>query len=247
MQATKIEFRLRMAINAAIIILGFTSPWIELWGIGRRISMLEWLALQVSRLGIVRFSVASNLVVVAAASVAALGAVLRVWGTAYLGPGTVNNANMKAGAVIGDGPYRYVRNPLYLGLWCMVAALSFLMPPTGALVTMILISIFMLRLTLGEEAFLATGLGQPYRDYVHAVPRFTPRLRTSLPSSSAKPQWIRAMLTEATPIGVFVALAAFSWSYDNRLMIRVILIFFGFSLVVRALMPGVLISSEQQR
>jgi protein-S-isoprenylcysteine O-methyltransferase Ste14 len=239
MRATKVEFRLRMVINAAIIILGFSSPWIELWGIGPRITLLEWLALELSRLGILRFTVASPAVVAVAAAIAAVGAVLRVWGTAYLGPGTVNNPNMKAGATMADGPYRYVRNPLYLGLWCMVAALSFLMPPTGALVTMILISIFILRLTLGEEAFLTSQLGEPYREYLGVVPRFFPRLRTPLPTADARPQWLRALLTETTPIGVFVALAVFSWTYDNRLMIRVILICFGFSLVVRALMPGV--------
>lgn len=45
------------------------------------------------------------------------------------------------------------------------------------------------------------------------------------------------MLAELTPIGVFVALAFLSWTYDNRLMGRTILIFFGASLIVRALMP----------
>ena len=45
MGASAIEFRLRMPINAVIIILGFWAPWIEAWHIGRRISLLEWLAL----------------------------------------------------------------------------------------------------------------------------------------------------------------------------------------------------------
>jgi hypothetical protein len=53
------EFRLRMAINAAIIILGFWAPWIEAWGIGRRISLIEWLALGLSRSGTMSFSVAT--------------------------------------------------------------------------------------------------------------------------------------------------------------------------------------------
>src|SRR5258707_9156861 len=134
MRESAIEFRFRMAINAAIIILGLWSPWINAWGLGQRIPLLEWLALELSRLGLLRFTVASPIVIVAAASIAATGAVFRVWGTAYLGPTTVNRLQMKAGAVMADGPYRFVRNPLYLGLWCMVAAMAFLMPPTGALV-----------------------------------------------------------------------------------------------------------------
>jgi protein-S-isoprenylcysteine O-methyltransferase Ste14 len=239
MGASAIEFRLRMAINTAIILLGFWAPWIEAWGIGRRISTLEWLALELSRTGLMRFTIAAPVVIVAASLIAAKAAVLRVWGTAYLGPGTVNAAQMKADAVIGDGPYRYMRNPLYLGLWCMVIALAFLMPPTGSLFATLVTTFFLFRLILGEEAFLSARLGEPYRAYLRAVPRLFPRLRTTLPDSGAKPYWIHAVMAELTPIGVFVALAFFSWSYNHSLMVKTILISFGMSLVVRALLPGV--------
>jgi protein-S-isoprenylcysteine O-methyltransferase Ste14 len=144
---------------------------------------------------------------------------------------------MKADAVTAGGPYRYVRNPLYIGVWCMVAALAFLMTPIGALVTMLLITFFQFRLILGEEAFLAGQIGQPYQDYLRAVPRLIPRLRTTLPPSTAKPQWIRAFLTELTPIGVFIAIAVVSWRFDHMLMVRTILVVFGVSLVARAIMP----------
>jgi len=237
MRASAIEFRLRMAINAAFIILGFWAPWIEAWGIGRRITLLEWLALQLGRSGLVGFTVAVPVVIVLAAVLAAVGAALRVWGTAYLGTGTVNSIDMKAGRVMADGPYRYVRNPLYIGIWFMVAAMAFIMPVTGALVAMVLITAFLIRLILAEEAFLLKQIGEPYRLYMAAVPQIVPQLRTSLPSMGSKPHWMRAVLAELTPIGVFVALAFLSWSYDSRLMGRAILIFFGASLIARALLP----------
>jgi protein-S-isoprenylcysteine O-methyltransferase Ste14 len=239
MGATKIEFRLRMPINAAIIILGFAAPWIEAWGIGKRVSTLEWLALELSRTGLVRFTVATPVVIVIAALVAACAAIMRVWGTAYLGPATVNSMSMRAGAVMADGPYRYVRNPLYLGLWLMVAAMAFLMPPTGAVVSLVLITVFLLRLILGEETFLSAQIGEPYRAYLQAVPRIILRPRSALTRTGAKADWLRASLAEMTPIGVFLAFAVFSWSYDHQLMVRVILICLGISLVTRALMPGV--------
>jgi protein-S-isoprenylcysteine O-methyltransferase Ste14 len=226
-----------MAINAAIIILGFWAPWIEALGIDRRMTLLERLALELGRTGLVRFTVAVPLVIVVGAFIAALGALLRVWGTAYLGTGTVNSLNMKAGSVVADGPYRYVRNPLYLGLWFMVAAMAFIMPLTGALFAMVLISVFLMRLVLAEEAFLATQMGEPYNFYLRAVPRIVPRLHATLPKGGNQPQWLRAAAAELTPIGVFVALAFVSWSYDSRLMGRTILIFFGASLIARALMP----------
>ena len=240
MRATKLEFQLRMAINAAIIILGFWAPWIDAWGFGKRISLLEWLPLELSRLGLFSFTIASPLVIVTATLIAAAGAASRVWGTAYLGPATVHNLEMKAGAVMADGPYRYVRNPLYLGLWFMVAAMAFLMPPTGALFSIFLLTLFLLRLILGEEAFLCAQLGEPYQAYLHAVPRLIPRPRTNLQSTGTKHHWLRALLAEIMPIGVFFSLAFLSWSYNSRLMIRAILISFGVSLVARAFIPGVL-------
>lgn len=237
MRATAIEFRLRMVINMAIILLGLWSPWITFGNTGRRILLLEWLPLQINRLGLLPFSSAATFVIALAAIIAALGAFLRIAGAAYLGPGTVINSEMLAGSVMADGPYRYVRNPLYVGLWFMVAAIAFLMPPTGALCTMLLLSFFVLRLTLGEEAFLTAQIGQPYRAYLQAVPRFLPRLRSPLPRQNSTPHWLKAVLAELAPIGIFVALAFFSWNYDSTLMGEVILIFFGLSLVVRAFLP----------
>ena len=238
MKASGLEFRFRMVVNLTIVVLGFWAPWTAMWAHGQRIAILECFPLQLSRLGLLSFSVASPVVIVLAALIAFIGAMLRVWGTAWLGPTTVQHGQMQAGAVMADGPYRYVRNPLYLGLWCMFAALGFLMVPTGALVTMVLITVFLLRLILGEEAFLTVQLGQPYLNYLSAVPRLFPRLRSTLPRTGRNPHWLRGMLSELTPIGVFVTLAFLSWTYDNRLIKRGILISFGVSLVVRALMPN---------
>jgi protein-S-isoprenylcysteine O-methyltransferase Ste14 len=238
MGASRIEFRLRMLINAAIIVLGFWAPWIEAWGLGRRITLLEWASLELARTGLVRFTVAVPVVIVCSAALAALGASLRVWGTAYLGTGIVNSMEMKAGGIVADGPYRYVRNPLYLGLWFMVAAMAFIMPAPGAVFAMVLISVFLLRLILGEEGFLRKQMGEAYRLYCASVPRLVPRVHPGLPLRGCRPHWLRALLAELTPIGVFVALAFLSWSYNSQLMARTILIFFGASLVARALLPG---------
>jgi len=243
MGATKIEFRLRVAIITVIIALGFWAPWIEAWGVGGRIPLMPWLAFELTRLGLLRFAVAVPVVIVLAALTAAKGAALRIWGTAWLGTATVLHGQMKAGTVMADGPYRYVRNPLYLGSWCMFAAMAFVMPPTGALFAMILLTAFLLRLILGEEAFLSRQLGQPYQDYLRAVPRLFPRLRVKLwpdgiQPTGHKPQWLRAIVSEINPIGVFITMAFLSWSYDNWLMVRAIIVSLGLSLVVHALLPN---------
>ncbi|MGD0941586.1 MAG: isoprenylcysteine carboxylmethyltransferase family protein [Terracidiphilus sp.] len=243
MGATKIEFRLRVPIMVVIITLGFWAPWIGLWSIGKRISLMAWLAFELTRLGLFRFSVAVPAVIVFSALIAAVAVVLRVWGTAWLGTSTVLHGQMKAGAVMADGPYRYVRNPLYLGSWCMFAAMTFVMPPSGALFAMALLTAFLLRLILGEEAFLTRQLGQEYQDYLRAVPRLIPRLRAKLwpggiQPSGRKPQWLRAIISEVNPIGIFITMAFLSWSYDGRLMVRAIIVSLGVSFVVHALMPS---------
>lgn len=244
MRASAIEFRLRMLIQVVIVSLGFWAPWIGALDLGRRFSTLAWLALQISRLGLASFSVATPIVIVVGSLIAALGAVLRVWGTAYLGYGVVQHGRMQSVALMADGPYRFLRNPLYLGLWCMMIALSLTMPPSGALFTIVLSGVFYLRLILGEEAFLSAQLGESYQHYLRTVPRVIPHLRASLPPAGNKPHWLTALLTEVMPIGIFVTVACLSWMYDNELMLKAILISFGISLVMRALVPWARITAE---
>jgi protein-S-isoprenylcysteine O-methyltransferase Ste14 len=238
MRATAIEFRLRTIIILIIITLGFVLPWITGWSLGPRISLLVWPALELSRLGLLSFKAAIPVVIVVSALLAAAGACLRIWGSAYLGPATVTAPEMKAGGVMADGPYRHVRNPLYLGSWCMIAAIAFLMAPAGAMLCMVLLTVFFFRLILGEETFLTGKLGEPYREYLRAVPRLFPRLRCSLAPAGRKPRWIPAVISEVLSIGVFVTMAFLSWSYDGQLMRRAILVSFGVSLIVRGIVAG---------
>jgi protein-S-isoprenylcysteine O-methyltransferase Ste14 len=238
MKASAVLFRYRMAINTAIIILGFWAPWVQLGGVGTRISLLEWLALELSRLGLLSFTVATDVVILSGAFIAAIGAILRIWGSAWLGHGVVLHSQMQAGALTADGPFRYVRNPLYLGIGCMFSALALLMPATGALFVLVVAPVFLFSLILGEEAFLTAKFGEPYLVYIRSVPRLIPRLRTTLAPSGNKPHWLQGVLSEITPIGVFFTIAFLSWTYDTRLMWRAILVTFGLSLIARALMPG---------
>lgn len=219
-----------------IVGLGFWSPWIEAWGIGQRIPLLEWLALEVSRAGLLPFTLATPVVIGVASLLALGGAVLRVSGTAYLGASTVLHAEMQGHRTVASGPYRFVRNPLYLGNLFMMAAMGFVMPPTGAVFMLVVVSVFLFRLILAEEAHLAAQMGEKYQSYLRAVPRLLPRLRTIVEASEEKPHWVRAVLNELAPIGVFIALSCFSWTYNNETILRAILISFGVSLVVRALM-----------
>ena len=183
------------------------------------------------------FAVATALLLIVAALIAAKAVLFRVWGAAYLGPSTVNSANMVAGRVMADGPYRYMRNPLYIGLWCMVIALAFLMPVSGALFALMLIAVF-------AHSPDARRRSISYRTARRALPgipasraAFHSAIRGAPPPSGAKPHWLRASLAELTPIGIFIAIVVYAKNYDAEIAGRIILIFFGASLVVRAFMP----------
>jgi protein-S-isoprenylcysteine O-methyltransferase Ste14 len=230
MKASAMEYRLRGPILVIVVVLGFWAPWIQALDLGKRVSLLEWMALELSRAGLLRFAYATPVVILAGALAAAVGMVLRVWGAACSGPGAVSAGELRA-----DGPYRYVRNPLYLGTWFMIAAIAFLMPPSGALFAVPAATIFLLRLILAEESSFAVRLGAPYERYLRAVPRLFPRLRTSLPRAGSHPRWPVAVLSELGSVSVFITLAVLSWSYDHELMIKGIIVGFGASLIARAL------------
>jgi hypothetical protein len=96
--------------------------------------------------------------------------------------------------------------------------------------------VFFLRLILAEEAHLITQLGEPYQEYLRAVPRLLPKLRTSLPPLQTKPHWLPAILTEINPIGIFISIAFLSWTYNNDLMVKAVVVILLISLMQRALM-----------
>jgi hypothetical protein len=172
-----------------------------------------------------------NALLIAASGVAAA---VRIWGSAYLGAVTVQNAEMKAGQVLAAGPYRHVRNPLYLGTFLTLGTISVLMPVSGTLVALALLLVFLFRLILGEEAFLGSQLGEPYAAYRKAVPRLIPSPWPRVAQGNRQPHWGSAILGEILPLGVFISFAVLSWQYNSDLLERAVLVSFGISLVARA-------------
>jgi len=218
----------------AVIAIGFWSPWIQWLHLGARGTAWLWLSFELGKLGVAP-GAAIQSVTAFIVLLTAIAAIVRLWGTAYLGAAIVGHAQMQAGQVMADGPYRRVRNPLYLGSLFSIAAMATLMPASGAIFTLILLVIFLLRLILGEEAFLTAQLGAPYQAYKKAVPRLIPALTPRVPSASVKPDWGRAIVHEVMPLGMLISFAVLSWDYNSSLLTRALLISFGLSLVVRAL------------
>ena len=71
MKASALEFRLRMLIQIVIVSVAMWAPWVRPWDIARRRSTLEWLAIEISRLGLAGFNVSTPMVIVFGATLAA--------------------------------------------------------------------------------------------------------------------------------------------------------------------------------
>ena len=89
-----------------------------------------------------------------------LAAGLRTWAAAYLQSNTVQDPTMHLDAIVADGPYRHLRNPLYLGAILLAFGIGLLASTTGFLFITICLTILFLRLTGLEEAKLAGEQGE---------------------------------------------------------------------------------------
>ena len=239
MKATQFEFRFRLIIILLLYTLGFWAPWLLTAGHYGPPASTAWLAIPtlLDRWGWMRLDQASLLVTWLAIVFGLAGAALRVWGTAYLSASVVHSGAMHGDQVMASGPYRYVRNPLYLGSYLLALSIAILMPPSGAVVFAVLIAFFYFRLILGEEAFLATQSGEAYLSYKSQVPRLVPRLRPRIPAAPAHPQWLTSLGAETFPVVFSICLAVLAWRYQPLLLVKCLLVSFGLSLVMRAFLP----------
>lgn len=246
MRASPFEYRLRYWDHALVFMLGFVAPWnvlVHADATGPNAHTWGVISAAMAKAGVLTIGTAFDLLL-ALGIVCALGAaLLRTWGTAYLGAdvvqdGTMHTAAQQQGAgVIASGPYRFLRNPLYVGTFLHALALSLLMPVSGAIFTIVLIAVMQVRLALAEEWFLAAKLGAAYEAYRAAVPRLLPALRSPVASSGASPRWGQAALAELYFWGVAFCFAALGWYYNASLLTQGVVVSFGASLVARAVVP----------
>jgi protein-S-isoprenylcysteine O-methyltransferase Ste14 len=233
MRATALEFRLRFFFGLVIYLLGFIAPWNSLLHLDS-IRTWQFLAAWPARSGWIGFSAATIAVLALGIVCAFAGAFLRTWASAYLDPSIVQDGTMHGDNVVAAGPYRHLRNPLYLGTFFHTFALALLMPPSGAIFCIVAIAFIQLRLIAGEESFLTDRLGARYIAYCAKVPRLFPAFIAKVPASTAQPTWPTAFLSEIYMWGVFVSFAVLGWRYNSVLIIKGILISLGVSLIVRA-------------
>jgi protein-S-isoprenylcysteine O-methyltransferase Ste14 len=90
----------------------------------------------------------------------AAGAGLRTWAAAYLRPEVMRDHRLHDERLTADGPFRHVRNPLYLGNILMAAGMGLSASRAGAVALVAFMTPFGGRLILREEAALEAAQGE---------------------------------------------------------------------------------------
>jgi protein-S-isoprenylcysteine O-methyltransferase Ste14 len=79
-------------------------------------------------------------------------------------------------ALVTTGPYRYVRNPIYLGAFSLIVAQGLVAANWLVLLPALPIIMVIYTQISGEEAMLIERFGDEYREYMERTPRLVPRL-----------------------------------------------------------------------
>jgi protein-S-isoprenylcysteine O-methyltransferase Ste14 len=211
-KATDTEFRFRFFVIAAIFFAAFSCYWID----GRNLTAFA--ARRIAGAAHLDEALVARLIFAGAALVAAAAAALRTWAAAYLSAEVVGDPRLRTERLVADGPYRRVRNPLYLALLLQTSAFTTLMSAPGAAVALTGMTVFALRLVRREEDALLASQGDAYARYCAALPRFMPSLRPRLPPAGGAPRLAQAILSELFMWSMAAALAAFAATFDTRLL-----------------------------
>ena len=145
-----------------------------------------------------------------------LSALLRTWATAYLRTEVVHDVSQHSESLVADGPYRYVRNRLYLANLQMMAGLGTMASRLGWLFMVVSMWVFVYRLIFREESGLKQTQGDSYRAYLTAVPRFWPSLTPRVPSGGGQPRWGQAIAGEMIFWLFGVAVLCFAITLDIK-------------------------------
>ena len=144
--------------NLGIVLMSLGMAYLGTW--------IDWL------LGIPRFSWPA--VIAAGGVLLSLGFLLRVWAVVHFYSRRMRVISLEPqGFLVTTGPYRYSRNPLYLGanVFCFFGAALLLGSPAALVLTAVHLP-FMNRFIQREERQLEQKFGEDYRTYKQQVRRW---------------------------------------------------------------------------
>ena len=144
-----------------------------------------------------------------------VGELMRLWAVRHIGTISRTRTSTRQGPLIMSGPFRMVRNPLYLGNWMiwtglvLASRLVWMLPITWA--------VFALQygtMVIWEEARLRSMFGRQYDRYALDVPRWLPARPNDLAPPQPRHPWRAVAFSERgtimaiTLVGSLLALKA---------------------------------------
>ena len=112
-----------------------------------------------------------------AALTSAAASFLRIWSGSVLTSRRMMSFKVKADALCAAGPYRLVRNPIYLADLMAFGGFVLVLPPVGALLP-VLLYLHYVQLIRYEESSLRRQFGETFRGYEAGLPRLLPDRRS---------------------------------------------------------------------
>jgi len=218
MRATEFEFNNRFWLIGLVFFFGFGLYNVDHTNFG--LGLLHWLAPAINP-DSERGNFWLRVIFGSGAALVFFAALFRTWATAYLKTEIVHDMTMHSEALVADGPYRHVRNPLYLANLFLAAGFGVMASRSGWLFMIVGMWVVCYRLISREEEGLRKTQGESYAAYLKAVPRLWPSLTARVPGSGAKARWGQAFGGESLfwLFGVGVMVFAITLNTKYALMV----------------------------
>lgn len=156
-----------------------------------------------------------------------VGFALRWWGTSYLRGHIMADRRMHSDRLIIAGPFRFVRNPLYLGNLFLMAGFALYFPPPALLIGLLAMGAVGAALAHVEANGLRRQHGAAYEAYARRVPAFLPTPRPAAATATVQPNWLDGLGAEAWALLMLPYLAAIAARQDVLALGLAIVIFGG--------------------
>ncbi|MHB1287543.1 MAG: methyltransferase family protein [Leptospirales bacterium] len=111
---------------------------------------------------------------ITSSSIFFFGVLIRMLGTGYIGKDTVWNSSLESKSIQFEGPYQFLRHPIYSGSLLILISLFPMCSLPGAVFLILFGGGFTVFLARYEEKMLGT-LNPQYWPQMKQVPRFLPR------------------------------------------------------------------------
>ncbi len=234
MRATEFEFRYRFFIIIAIFFAAFWCYALD--PVGVSVMLAGWFTGHPMELSVAGDRHLVQIVLAVGVVLTFLAALVRTWAAAYLQSEIVHDWDLHAEGLVADGPFRYVRNPLYFGGVLFAVGFGLAASRLGFLVAVAALTLFYYRLIAREESQLKKTQGESYLRYLQAVPRLIPSLTPRVPAGGLAPRWGQAFFGETFMWFFAIAGACYAATLNGRLFLILIGAGIAASMIAKAVL-----------